>query len=223
MKKLIELNIKEFLLVTAGDDPVPGGGSVSAMCGALSAALGQMVAQLTIGKKEYAEEEESMKEMAAVFNTYLDEFAKDIDTDAEAYDAVLEAFKLPKGTTKEKTLRTQKIQEAMKVAVEIPLQVAKKAFRIMDFIHIVAKTGNPNAAADACVAMMCARTAVLSALLNVKTNLPILHDEKFVARVKDEVEGLESGAKEKEERLLDWFYFKNSTVSIPSGVSTLRI
>jgi len=109
MKKLIELNVKEFLLVTAGDDPVPGSGSVCALCGALSAALGQMVAQLTIRKKKYAEEEESMKELAAVFNTYLDEFAKDIDADSEAYDAVLAALNLPKATNKERVFRTQKM------------------------------------------------------------------------------------------------------------------
>lgn len=204
MKKLIELNVKEFLLVTAGDDPVPGGGSVSALCGALSSALGQMVAQLTVGKKKYAEQEESMKEMAAVFNTYLDEFAKDIDADSEAYDAVFAAFKLPKETAEEKTFRTQKIQEATKVAAEIPLQVAKKAFKVMDFIHIVAKTGNQNAVTDACVAMMCARTAVLGALLNVKINLSSLHDEEFVARMREEAAVLEKGAMEKEERLLNW-------------------
>ena len=204
MKKLIELNIKEFLLVTAGDDPVPGGGSVSALCGALSAALGQMVALLTIRKEKYAEQEESMKEMAAIFNTYLDEFAKDIDADSEAYDAIFTAFKLPKATDAEKIFRTEKIQEAIKVAIEIPLQVAKKAFRLMDFIHIAAKTGNPNATADACVAMMCARTAVLSAVLNVKTNLSAIQDKEYVFRVKAEVEVLEKGAKEKEEKLLSW-------------------
>ena len=204
MKKLIELNIKEFLLVTAGDDPVPGGGSVSALCGALSAALGQMVAQLTVGKKDYAEQEESMKEMAAVFSSYLDEFAKDIDADSEAYDAIFTAYRLPKATDTEKKFRAKKIQEAIKAAIEVPLQVAKKAFRIMDFIHIAARTGNPNAAADACVAMMCARTAVLSAVLNVKTNLSAIQDEEYVSRMRGEIEGLEKEAKEKEEKLLNW-------------------
>jgi formiminotetrahydrofolate cyclodeaminase len=202
MKKLIELNVKEFLLTTAGDDPVPGGGSVSALCGALGAALGQMVAQLTIGKKKYADQEESMKELAAVFNTYLDEFAADIDADSEAYNAVFLAFKLPKETDEEKAFRALKIQEATKKAAEVPLQVAKKAFRVMDFIHIVAKTGNQNAVTDACVAMMCARTAVLGALLNVKINLSSIHDEEFVVRVREEVDILEKRAMEKEEKLL---------------------
>jgi formiminotetrahydrofolate cyclodeaminase len=202
MKKLIELNVKEFLWVTAGDDPVPGGGSVSALCGALSAALGQMVAQLTIGKKKYANQEGIMKEMAAVFNTYLDEFAKAVDADSEAYDAVFSAYKLPKETDEEKIFRTQKIQEATKTAAEIPLQVAKKALRMMDILYIVAKTGNQNAITDACVAMMCARTAVLGALLNVKINLSSIQDEEFIARVKEEMNSLEEGAMWREKKLL---------------------
>ena len=201
---LSELSVKEFLFVTAGNDPVPGGGSVSALCGSLSAALGQMVAQLTIGKKKYAEVEESMKETAAVFNTYLDEFTQAIDKDSEAYDAVFSAFQLPKETEEEKAVRTQKIQEATKVAAEVPLQVAQKACQTMDFIHIVAQTGNRNAVTDACVAMMCARTAVLGALLNVRINLSSIQDAEYVNLLTQEADRLEKEAIEKETRLLEW-------------------
>jgi formiminotetrahydrofolate cyclodeaminase len=204
MKRLSELPVKEFLLVTAGDDPVPGGGSISALCGALSAALGQMVTNLTIGKKKYADVEESMKEMAAVFNTCLDDFARDIDKDSEAYNAVFSAFKLPKETEEEKALRTQKIQEATTIAAEVPMQIAQKACKLMDFVGIVAKTGNQNAVTDACVAMMCARTAVLGALLNVRINLTSLHDTEYVAKAKHEADALEKSAIEKEQKLLTW-------------------
>jgi formiminotetrahydrofolate cyclodeaminase len=204
MKLLSELPVKEFLLVTAGDEPVPGGGSVSALCGALSAALGQMVTNLTIGKKKYADQEESMKEMAAVFNSYLDEFVLDIDADSAAYDEVFSAYKLPKETEEEKALRTQKIQDATKVAAEVPLRVAQKAYKIMDFISMVAKTGNQNAVTDACVAMMCARTAVLGALLNVRINLSSLKDAGYVAELKKEADFLEEKTGEKEQKLLDW-------------------
>ncbi|MDR3218142.1 MAG: cyclodeaminase/cyclohydrolase family protein [Dysgonamonadaceae bacterium] len=204
MKLLSELPIKAFLLVTAGDDPVPGGGSVSALCGALSSALGQMVANLTIGRKKYADVEDSMKEMAAVFNTYLTEFATAIDADSDAYDAVFSAYKLPKETDEEKSLRTQKIQEATKIAAEVPLQVAQKACKLMDFIGIVAKTGNQNAVTDACVAMMCARTAVLGALLNVRINLTSLHDTEYVDTLQKEANSLEGKAIEKEQKLLTW-------------------
>jgi formiminotetrahydrofolate cyclodeaminase len=204
MKVLSALPVKEFLLVTAGDDPVPGGGSVSALCGALSAALGQMVANLTIGRKKYAEQEENMKEMAVIFNSYLDEFAGYIDADSDAYDAVFSAYKLPKETEEEKNIRTQKIQEATKIAAEVPYQVAQKASKIMDFINIVAKTGNQNAVTDACVAMMCARTAVLGALLNVKINLSSIHDTEYVDKLKRGCDLIEEKTIEKEQKLLSW-------------------
>ncbi|GHT04073.1 methenyltetrahydrofolate cyclohydrolase [Bacteroidia bacterium] len=204
MKLLSELPVKEFLLVTAGDDPVPGGGSVSALCGALSAALGQMVTNLTIGRKKYADQEESMKEMAVVFNSYLDEFALDIDKDSDAYDAVFSAYKLPKETEEEKVVRSQKIQEATKIAAEVPLLVAQKAYKLMDFISMVAKTGNQNAVTDACVSMMCARTAVLGALLNVRINLSSLKDQEYVDHLKKESDFLEAKAIEKEQQLLNW-------------------
>jgi formiminotetrahydrofolate cyclodeaminase len=204
MKLLSELPIKEFLLVTAGDDPVPGGGSVSALCGALSAALGQMVTNLTIGRKKYIEQEENMKELAVVFNSCLDEFAKDIDADSDAYDTVFSAYKLPKETEEEKTIRTQKIQEATKIAAEVPFHVAQKAYKMMDFINIVAKTGNQNAVTDACVAMMCARTAILGALLNVRINLTSINDLEYADKLKKECDSIEEKAIEKEQKLLAW-------------------
>jgi len=204
MKILSDLSIKEFLSVTAGSDPVPGGGSVSALCGSLSAALGHMVAQLTIGKKKYAVVEEKMKEMAAVFKSYLDELTEDIDKDSEAYNLVFSAFQLPKETDEEKAVRSQKIQEATKIAAEVPLQVAQKTCKMMEYIHDVAKSGNQNAVTDACVAMMCARTAVLGALLNVRINLSSIQDAEFVINLKMESDRLEKEAIEKETHLLEW-------------------
>ena len=205
MKQLSDLPVKDFLSITAGNDPVPGGGSVSALCGSLSAALGQMVANLTtIGKKKYADVEENMKALAAVFNSYLDEFTQAIDKDSEAYNAVFSAFQLPKETDEEKVVRSQKIQEATKIAAEIPLQVAQKACKIMDSIRIVAETGNQNAVTDACVAMMCARTAVLGALLNVRINLSSIKDVEYVDKLRQEADNLEKQAIEKETHLLKW-------------------
>ena len=204
MKLLSNLPLKEFLSVTAGNDPIPGGGSISALCGSLSAALAQMVAGLTIGKKKYADVEDSMKALDAVFHSYLDEFTQDIDKDSKAYHAVFSAFQLPKETEEEKAVRTQRIQEATKIAAEVPLQVAQKACKIMDFIQTVATTGNQNAVTDACVAMMCARTAVLGALLNVRINLSAIHDAEYVGQLKQEADRLEREAIEKEAHLLKW-------------------
>jgi len=204
MAQLSKLSVKEFLSVTAGNDPVPGGGSVSALCGSLSAALGQMVAGLTIGKKKYTDVEERMKEAVAVFSSFLEEFTHDIDRDSDAYHTVFSAFQLPKATEEEKAVRSQKIQEATKVAAEVPLQVAQKACQLMDGIRVVAIEGNRNAVTDACVAMMCARTAVLGALLNVRINLSTISDTKYVDKMKKEADHLEKEAIEKETYLLEW-------------------
>jgi len=203
-KSLAELSVKEFLSVTAGNDPVPGGGSISALCGSLGAALGQMVANLTIGKKKYADVEESMKEIATVFKSYLDELTQDIDKDSDAYDAVFSAFQLPKETEDDKAIRAQRIESATKIAADVPLQVAQKACKMMEIIQMVAKTGNQNAVTDACVAMMCARTAVLGALLNVRINLSSIKDAEYVEQLKKEAERLEKEAIEKETQLLAW-------------------
>ena len=204
MNSLIDLSVKEFLSVTAGNSPVPGGGSVSALCGSLSVALGQMVTSLTIGKKKYVGVEENMKEMSAVFISALHDFNHYIDKDSDAYQAVFSAFQLPKDTDEEKALRMQKIEETTKIAAEIPLQVAQKAYDMMDIIHTVATTGNSNAVTDACVAMMCARTAVLGALLNVRINLSSINDTEFVDKMKKEADTLEKGAIEKETKLLEF-------------------
>lgn len=201
---LTELSVISFLEKTAGNDPVPGGGSVSALCASLSAALGKMVANLTIGRKKYADKEEQMKELSGIFNSYMEGFNNAIDADSDAYNNVFMAFKLPKETDEEKEIRNEKIQQATKIAAEIPLSVAQNAYKIMEPIEDVAKNGNQNAVTDACVAMMCARTAVLGALLNVRINLSSLTDTEYVKRLSSECEILEKQAIQKENQLLDW-------------------
>jgi len=201
---LSELTIKDFLKVTAGSDPVPGGGSVSALCGALSAALGEMVANLTIGKKKYADQEEKMRGLANDFYKFQLEFTQAIEDDSNAYNEVFAAFKLPKETDEEKAIRSMKIQEATKIAAEIPLSVARKACEVMDPLADVAANGNQNAVTDACVAMMCARTATLGALLNVRINLSSISDQDYVKQMADECDRLEKTAIERETKLLNW-------------------
>jgi Methenyl tetrahydrofolate cyclohydrolase len=201
---LSELTVKDFLKVTAGSDPVPGGGSVSALCASISSALGEMVANLTIGRKKYIEVEEEMKEVAAFFAEYQKGFTQAIEDDSDAYNVVFDAFKLPKETDEEKAIRSEKIQIATKHAAEIPLSVARKAYEIMDKITYVAQNGNQNAVTDACVSMMCARTAVLGALLNVRINLSSLKDTEYVEKVTAEADNLEKMAISKENALLQW-------------------
>lgn len=198
---LVNLSITEFLNKTAANEPIPGGGSVSALNAALATALTEMVANLTIGKKKYADKEEKMKQIVQKAATVREGFIKDIDADSDAYTAVFEAFKLPKETDEEKAVRSEKIQEATKLAVEVPMQVAEEAVAIMDMIAEVAREGNQNAVTDACVAMMAARTAALGALLNVRINLTSLKDEAYVKRMTEAADKLEAEAVEKEQAL----------------------
>lgn len=199
---LVNLSVKDFLAKTAGSEPVPGGGSIAALNAAIASALTEMVANLTIGKKKYEDKEGLMKKIVAIAENYRASFIKDIDADSEAYNNVFAAFKLPKETDEEKIERDNQIQEATKIAAEIPMEVARKAVDIMDVIVQVADQGNQNAITDACVAIMTARTAAISAILNVKINLSSIKDVEYVALMTQEANYLESEAIMKEQELL---------------------
>lgn len=200
---LTELTVKDFLNKVAGSDPVPGGGSIAALNGAIAAALAAMVANLTIGKKNYADCEELMKQIAERAAGLKEEFVADVDRDSEAYDRVFACFKMPKATDEEKAARSAAIQEATKFAAQVPMEVARRAYGLMDTIAQVARKGNQNAVTDACVAMMAARSAVLSALMNVRINLGSLKDKEFALAMQAEADGLEQQALAKEKELLD--------------------
>lgn len=183
---LADLTLKDFLNKVAGNDPVPGGGSIAALNGAVASALAEMVANLTIDKKGYEACEEQMKQLAALASGDRQEFVADIDRDSEAYDRVFACFKMPKATDEEKAARSAAIQEATRHAALVPMQVARNAYALMDRIVQVARNGNRNAVTDACVAMMAARSAVLGALMNVRINLGSLKDKEFAAKLQAE-------------------------------------
>jgi len=200
---LVNKSVVEFVDVTASKEPVPGGGSVAALSGAIAAALGEMVANLTIGKKKYVEVEEEMKEIAEVMAGKRKDFIDFVDEDACSFDDVMKAFKMPKETDEEKAARTAKIQEGTKYAASVPLKVAKAAYGIMDMCEAVVVKGNKSAVTDGAVAAMMARTAVLSALYNTKINLGSIKDEDFVAKMTAEVNELEQNAIRREKEILD--------------------
>lgn len=194
--------LKAFLDETASKAPVPGGGSIAAMSAATAAALTEMVANLTIGKKGYEDVQSEMAELASTLPDVRNGFIADIDRDADAFNKVMDAFKMPKETDEEKAERRQAIQDGMKNAANVPLEVARNAFRIMDFAAKVVEKGNKNAVTDGAVAAMMARTAVLSALFNVKINLGSIKDEGFVKTVSEEVTQLEIKVQEVEKEIL---------------------
>ncbi len=202
--KLADLSIKEFLAKTASGSPVPGGGSIAALSAAIAAGLSEMVANLTIGKKGYEATEKQMKVIKKAAADYRNKLIKDIDRDSDAYNDVLAAFRLPKSYELEENFRKQAIQDAFKKASLVPLDVAKNAFKVIELADGVVKHGNKNAVTDGAVAVMMARTAVLSALYNVKINLASIKDMDFVKRIRKEVANLESEIKNKERKMLSF-------------------
>lgn len=200
---LADLTVKDFLDKVSGNDPVPGGGSIAALNGALASALATMVAQLTIGKKGYEMSEEVMRHAQILTTRLQNEFMALVDKDSEAYNAVFACFKLPKATDEEKAARSAAIQEATRQAALVPMEVARKALDMMSVIADIARLGNRNAVTDACVAMMSARSAVLGALLNVRINLSSLKDKEFVQQLRANADAMELEACQKEKELLD--------------------
>lgn len=199
---LTELTVKGFLAETAGEAPVPGGGSISALNGAIAASLCQMVANLTIGKKKYADCEAEMKEIAAKAASIAQELVLDVDRDSDAYDKVFTAFKLPKETDEEKAARSQAIQESTKYAAEVPMEVARRVYSLLDMIDAVVARGNQNAVTDGCVAMMCARCAIVGALFNVRINLTSLKDRDFAAKLSQEADKMEEEVNRREKNVI---------------------
>ena len=196
------MTIQQFAMQTASNEPVPGGGSISALAGSLAAALTEMVAGLTIGKKKYAEAEEEMKAAVAPMQQIRDQLLEDIKRDSESFDQYMQALTLPKETEEEKAARTEAMQNGLKAAVAVPLSVAKAACCILPYAEIMVTKGNKTAVTDALVAAMMARTAVLGAGFNVKINLESIRDPEYVESIGKEVAELEKQAVEMENRIL---------------------
>lgn len=196
------MTIQEFAMQTASNEPVPGGGSISALAGSLAAALTEMVAGLTIGKKKYADVEEEMKAAVEPMKAVCAQLLDDIKRDSESFDQYMQALTLPKETEEEKAARTEAMQNGLKAAVEVPLSVAKAACGILPYAETMVVKGNRTAVTDALVATMMARTAVLGAGFNVKINLESIKDQEYVDRIGKEVAELEKQAIEQEKKIL---------------------
>ena len=201
---LADLKTTDFINQTAAGTPVPGGGSVSALSAALAAALTEMVANLTAGKKGYEAVEKEMQDVAAAVKDLRQKLISEIDNDSNAYNDVLAAFKLPKTTPEENERRRQAIQDAMKNAARVPLGVAFDALQVMDLAETVITRGNRNAVTDGAVGVMLGRTAALGALYNVKINLASVKDQAFVEEMMREVNKLQSRVQEREKEILSY-------------------
>jgi len=178
-KKLIDLSISQFTHVTASESAAPGGGSISACMGAMGAALGSMVANLSAHKKGWEDRWEEFSDWADKGKAYQDELLRLIDMDTQAFNGILEAFGLPQRNEEDKLARNEAIQLATRRAMEIPFRVMQVSYESMEVLMAMAKTGNPNSVSDAGVGALAARSAVLGAGLNVRINAAGLADKEY--------------------------------------------
>ena len=178
--KLVSMTLAEFADETASESPAPGGGSIAAYLGSLGASLAAMVANLSSHKKGWDERWEEFSDWAEKGQVYKDELLKLVDADTKAFNKIMEAMQLPKATDEEKSTRKQAMDDATKLAIEIPFKVMQTALASMDVIKAMAETGNPNSVSDAGVAALCARSAVMGAFMNVRINAAGFTDKNFV-------------------------------------------
>jgi len=190
-KKLVDMNILEFLDELGSKSPAPGGGSVAALSGALAAALGEMVCNLTIGKEKYADVEDEIKSILKDCKKIREELIELIDKDTQAFNEVMNAFKLPKENEEQIEIRRKAIQEAFKNAALVPLKTAKKSFEVLKLAKIIAEKGNKNSITDSGVSALLACSAVRAAIYNVRINLGSIKNEHFVNDLNSQIKELE--------------------------------
>ncbi len=182
-KKLIDLTVKEFSEETAGESMAPGGGSISAYVGALGVSLGTMVANLSAHKAGWDDKWAYFSEWAQKGQAYKNKLLFLVDEDTNAFNKIIEGFRMPKSTEEEKQLRKEAIEEATKYATEIPFQVMQTACDSMEVMQEMLKNGLPSSLSDAGVGVLCAKTAVTGAYFNVRINAKDIKDRAFADEI----------------------------------------
>jgi formiminotetrahydrofolate cyclodeaminase len=170
--------LEYYLNDLSSNSPTPGGGNVSALCGVLASSLGTMVCNLTIGKKKYEAAEKEMQETKKKLLLFREEFISLAKRDNEAFDKVMDAFKLPKENEEQKLLRRQAIEKATYDAAVVPGEVIKNCSELLLLLEIVSKKGNQNSLSDSGVAISLISAAAEGAFLNVLINCNSLSDKK---------------------------------------------
>ncbi len=190
---LVAMTVAAFVDEVSSDSPAPGGGSVAALSGSLAAALSAMVANLTVGKKGYESVWDAMSGMAVRAQAVKSTLVRAVDADTNAFNAVMDAMKLPKVTPEEKAARDEALQAGYKSAIEVPLTTAEACVEALE-LALLAVEGNRNSASDAGVAALMARAGVHGAALNVLINLGSVTDIDYAARMKSSVAQLRAHA-----------------------------
>ena len=201
-KALVKMTVKGFAEETSRESPAPGGGSVAAYMGALGAALGTMVANLSSHKPGWDDRWEEFSRWADKGQALSSELLVLVDEDTRAFNKIMEAFGLPKKTDEDKRLRSEAIQAATLFATQVPLQTMQAAFGAFELCQAMAEFGNPNSVSDAGVGALAARAAVLGAGLNVKINAASLKDREAAEKMIAEAEQLIAEAQKKEAEII---------------------
>ena len=187
---LVDMTINEFLAEIKSDSPAPGGGSVAALAGAVGAALTTMVGNLTLGNAKYGDVQGEVEALVPQLNSLQAKLVHYIDEDTEAFNRVMAAYRLPKGTDEEKQNRSQAIQQALQGAATLPMNVARVFLEVPALSKQMLTIGNTNAASDAAVAGRMAHAGMWGAIYNVRINLDSIKDQDFAAAMKEEVKAV---------------------------------
>ena len=201
-KRLVDMTCTEFALETASESPAPGGGSISAYMGALAAALGTMVANLSSHKAGWDERWEEFSDYAERGQELVNRLLALVDEDTEAFNRIMAVFAMPKTTAEEKAARSAALQSATLYATEVPLKTMKAAYECFEIVKAMAEIGNPNSVSDAGVGALAARSAVLGAELNVKINAAGLKDREAAERLISEANEIARKAVAQEAEIL---------------------
>ncbi len=202
VKKLVDMTCTGFAEETASESPAPGGGSISAYMGALAAALGTMVANLSSHKAGWDDRWEYFSNWADNGMSVMNELLYLVDEDTAAFNKIMDVFGMPKGTDEEKAARAAAMEAATLYATQVPLRTMKAAYKAFDVVRAMAEEGNPNSVSDAGVGALAARSAVMGACLNVKINAAGLKDRAVADALVKEAEEIQAAAQKAEAEIL---------------------
>jgi glutamate formiminotransferase/formiminotetrahydrofolate cyclodeaminase len=192
--RLAGMTLREFANELSLDSPAPGGGSVAALCGALSAALSAMVANLTVGKRGYEKSFSELREAAAKAQDLKEECLRAVDLDTAAFNKVMDASRLPKGSPDQQAEREAALEAATREATLVPFRVLELSVDLLRLARTAAEKGNRNSVSDAGVAALAAKTAAEGAYYNIRINLPGLRDEAFRVRIRASADAFRADA-----------------------------
>ncbi len=207
-KNLMNLTIKDFADETSRESPAPGGGSIAAYSGALGVSLGTMVANLSAHKRGWDARWKEFSDWAEKGQAIKDKLLFLVDEDTNAFNKIIDAIRLPKGTDEEKSIRKNAMNEATKYAIMVPYDVMKTSYEALDILEYMAQEGNSNSISDAGVGVLAIKTAVEGAFMNVKINCKGLDDEEIVKNIMDKADKLLKDTNSRSKIILDIVYAK---------------